>query len=149
MSRNATDRMRDPFYAGLLFQIEKLIGQADVDAKSKGLSLTDSQIRSALIKTRKKLKGEQPAIPHSNEREQILLELIRCLILAPTCIMEQVTTVDGGTEEKPLNLSDWSKAIETIEDSVKTRTGHLPGSRDYLDFVHGFLQQAKGAGHTS
>lgn len=38
--------MKDPFYAGLLFQIENIICQADDEAQSKGIRLTDSQIKS-------------------------------------------------------------------------------------------------------
>jgi len=144
MRSNPTDRMKDPFYAGLLFQIENIICQADDEAKTKGLQLTDSQVKSALIKTQKKLQGGEPDIPETNERERILAELVNCLIHAPDALMEQTTTGDGRAEEKPLNISDWVKALETVEDSVKTRKSHIPGSRDYLDFVHEFIGQAKG-----
>ena len=141
MRSNPTDRMKDPFYAGLLFQIENIICQADDYAKTKGLQLTDSQVKSALIKTQKKLQGGEPDIPETNERERILAELVNSLIHAPDPLMEQTTTDDGRAEEKPLNISDWVKALETVEDSVKTRKSNIPGSRDYLDFVHGFIGQ--------
>ena len=144
MKTNPTDRMKDPFYAGLLFQVENIINQADSDARSKGLQLTDSQVRSALIKTQKKLQGGEPEISETNEREKILAALIDSLIRAPNALMEQSTTEDGRAEEKSLNISDWVKALETVEDSVQTRKSNIPGSRDYLDFVHGFIGQAKG-----
>ena len=63
MKNNPTDRMKDPFYAGLLFKIEQIICQVDDEAKRQGLELTDSQIRSALVKARKKVAGEDPDIP--------------------------------------------------------------------------------------
>ena len=75
--------MKDPFYAGLLFQIEQMICQADDEAKSKGQILTDSQIRSALIKTRKRVGGGGPDIPETNERERIIAKLINNLFQAP------------------------------------------------------------------
>lgn len=136
--------MKDPFYAGLVFQIEHIICQADDDAKSKGLQLTDSQVRSTLIKTQKKLHGGGADIPPANEKDRILAELINSLCHAPNALMQQTTKADGTSEERPLEISDWLKALETVEDSVKTRKSSIPGSRDYLDFVHGFLAQAKG-----
>lgn len=135
--------MKDPFYAGLLFQIEQMICQADNEAKSKGQILTDSQIRSALIKTRKRAGGGGMDIPETNERERIIAKLINNLFQAPEEIFEQITSDDGTIQEQPLKISDWIKALETVEDSIKTRKSSIPGSRDYLDFVHHFIEQAK------
>lgn len=50
MSRTALDRMQDPFYAALLFQIESLICQTDTDATEAGMPLTDSQVRSSVVR---------------------------------------------------------------------------------------------------
>ncbi len=143
MKHNPTDRMKDPFYAGLLFQIEKMICLADDEAKSKGLELNDSQVRSALIKAKKKVAGEEPDIPEASERDKILAVLIDNIYQAPDDILERVTGADGATQLEPLRISEWVKALETVEDSVKTRKGNSPGSRDYLNFVHRFIQQAK------
>jgi len=145
MKDNPTDRMKDPFYAGLLFKIEQMICQVDDEAKSQGLELTDSQIRSALVKARKKVEGEDPDIPEATERDRILAVLIDGLFQAPDDIMEQIPGADGTVEEEPLRLSEWIKALETVEDSVKTRKSNIPGSRDYLNFVHRFIQQAEDA----
>ncbi len=145
MKNNPTDRMKDPFYAGLLFKIEQIICQVDDEAKRQGLELTDSQIRSALVKARKKVAGEDPDIPEATERDKILAMLIDGLFQAPDDIMEQILGADGTMEEEPLRLSEWIKALETVEDSVKTRKSNIPGSRDYLNFVHRFIQQAKEA----
>lgn len=135
--------MNDPFYAGMLFQLEQIICQADNDAKTKGLQLTDSQVRSALIKTQKTWQGGEPAIPETNEREKILAELINRLLHAPNELMEKRTTDDGRVEENPLDISDWLNALETVEDSLQTRRSTIPGSRNYLDYVHRFIEQAK------
>jgi hypothetical protein len=109
MKNNPTDRMKDPFYAGLLFQIEHIICQADDDAKSKTIPLIDSLCR------------------------------------APQALTERITKDDGTVDDRPLSTSDWLKALETVEDSVKTRKCSTPGSRTYLDFAHGFMAQARGA----
>ena len=137
--------MTDPFYAGLLFKIEQIICQVDDEAKRQGLELTDSQIRSALVKARKKVEGEDPDIPEATERDKILAMLIDGLFQAPDDIMEQISGADGTMDEEPLRLSVWIKALETVEDSVKTRKSNIPGSRDYLNFIHRFIQQAEDA----
>jgi len=136
--------MRDPFYAGLLFQIEHIICQADDEAKFKGIRLTDSQIKSALNKTRRKLEGGDPEIPTGSEKDGIIAQLIDSLCLAHHDLMERQRHLNSTETDKPLAVADWVRAIETVEDSVKTRKSHIPGSRDYLDFVHGFIEQAKG-----
>jgi hypothetical protein len=144
MKNNPTDRMKDPFYAGLLFQIENIICQADDDAKSKGLQLTDSQVRSSLIRTQKKLQGGDPEIPQTNAREKILADLIDSLCRAPEALREETSADDGALQGKPLDILDWVRALETVEDSVKTRKSNIPGSRDYLEFLHAFIREAKG-----
>lgn len=40
------DKMKDPFYARLIFTIEQFIYEADQTAESVGVKLTDSQIQS-------------------------------------------------------------------------------------------------------
>lgn len=145
MTSKPIDRMKDPFYVGLLFQIESIICRADDDAKTKGLQLTDSQVKSALIKTQKKLQGGDPDIPETNERERLLAGLIERLIQAGSSSrVEHSANGDGRAEDGAPSTSDWAKALETVEDSLKTRKSNVPGSRDYLDFVHGFIGQAKG-----
>ena len=138
--------MKDPFYAQLLLQVENLICQADADAKSKGLQLSDSQVRSALVRTRKKLKGEKPLIPQTNEREIILAKLIDSLLLAREYIIRKSITADAQEISIPLSAADWSKALGTVEVSVMTRKSDTPGSRHYLDYVHEFVKKAKSLG---
>ena len=145
MKDNPTDRMKDPFYSGLLFKIEQMICVADDEAKSQGLELTDSQVRSAIVKARKKMEGENPNIPEATERDRILAVLIDGLFQAPDDILEKIPWGDGIVDEEPLRLSVWIKALETVEDSVKTHKSNIPGSRDYLNFIHRFIQQAEDA----
>ena len=87
--------------------------------------------------------GGEPDIPETNERERIMAKLIDNLFQAPEEIFEQTTSDNGTIQEQPLKISDWIKAIETVEDSIKTRESSIPGSRDYLDFVHHFIEQVK------
>ncbi len=144
MSSNPTDRMKDSFYAGLLIQIERMIYLTDKEARENGVELTDSQIRSALIKARKLAQGEAPAIPEATPRDQVLAKLIHSLQEAPGDLLVETRLPDGTIEEGPLPMVDWVKALETVMDSIKTRRRGLSGSRGYLSFLPGFLAEAGG-----
>lgn len=140
--RNPIDRMKDPFYARLLFQIERMICLADDEAKDAGVNLTDSHIRSALIKAKKLVQGEEPEVPQETDRDGILSQLIMSLYHAPDDILEERIHADGTREKQPLQVSHWIRAIETVMDSMKTWKGGQ-GSRGYLDFLHRFLADAQ------
>ncbi|MEQ1843583.1 MAG: hypothetical protein ABL994_24520 [Verrucomicrobiales bacterium] len=135
--------MKDPFIAGVMFRIEQIIGHTDEEASSAGLTLTDSQIRSTLIKVRKLVLGGKPGIPNSSNRDQILAGLAMALFLARDDFKERTTAADGQTRETPLKTSDWVKALETVEGSIKRRQAMAPGSRNYLDFIHGFIARVR------
>jgi hypothetical protein len=135
--------MGDPFSAQLMFQIEQFICRANSQTKEKGLALTDSQVRSALITTIKKLEGADPAIPRANDRDAILAELIETLCLASQDLGEKFTAVDGAEVEQDLAAADWTKAIEAVEHSLQIRKSPVPGSRCYLDYVQQLIADAK------
>lgn len=50
---------------------------------------------------------------------------------------------NGETVEEPLPPPFWANALETVADSIETRRSDAPGSRDYLDFLHGFMARAR------
>ena len=136
MKNSPTDRMKDPYYAGLLLHIENIICITDDSAKGAGVVLTDSQVRSALIKVRKLIGGGEPDISETTDRDRILHRLIMSLYHAPSVLMEK---------RKLSDIVDWAKAMETVEDSIRTRKSDVPGSRDYLDYVHHFMAQVHKA----
>lgn len=123
MKARPADRMRDPFFAQLMFLIEQMICAADRDAAERGVILKDSQVQSALTKAKGLAAGKAPKIGESTEAERILKELIMSINQAPQNMIEQ--------------------SIEAVVDSIKTRRSGLPGSRDYLDFVQEFVARAK------
>lgn len=145
MKHNPTDRMQDPFYAGLIFQIESRICHADAQAKSGNIALTDSQVRSAILKARRMALGATPKISGSNERERILAALIDDINRAPQSFWVQTESETGATSEEPLPMSYWADALETVAESIDTRRSDYPGSRDYLDFLHGFIERARSS----
>ncbi len=140
------DRMGDPFYANLMFQIEQIICGSDGLAKEKGIVLTDSQVRSALIKTSKKLEGADPDVPQANERDKALAGLIGNLCRAWEGLGLLEISIDGAKHEKSVDVVAWIKAIEAVEDSLQIRKSPVPGSRCYLDYVQRFIADALDAG---
>ncbi len=137
------DRMSDSFTAQLLFVIEQLICDADLNAKDIGITLKDSQIQSSLIKAAAIASGKNPKVEDTTEIDQILKDLIIRITQAPDIIIEKLVT-DGQVESKAaLRAVDWIAAIKMVVDSIKTRRSGIPGAREYLDFVHQFIANAK------
>ncbi len=136
--------MKDAFFAGLMFQIEQMICMADTLARTSGCELTDSQVRSTIIKARKLVQGGQPNLPETTERDRILWGLAMGIYHAPDDLMEQSNDADGRLIESPLEISDWLKAIETVQHSIDTHRSDIPGSRNYLSFLQEFLAETQG-----
>ncbi len=126
-----------------MFMIEQKICVADGAAKEAGIILKDSQIQSALTKARGLAAGKEPKIEGSTEAEQILKALILSIYHAPKNMRKQLDDPAVSQNEEPLEAVDWILAIEAVVDSIKTRRSDVPGSRNYLDFVHDFIAQVK------
>jgi hypothetical protein len=76
MKTRPLDRMRDPFFAQLMFLIEDLVCTADSKARGKEVVLKDSQILLTLTKAQGLISGKQPHINDSTESDRILRNLI-------------------------------------------------------------------------
>jgi len=76
MKTRPLDRMRDPFFAQLMFSIEDLVCTADSKARGKEIVLKDSQILFTLTKAQGLISGKQPHINDSTESDRILRNLI-------------------------------------------------------------------------
>ncbi len=134
--------MRDPFFAQLMFLIEKTICAADQDARQQGVTLKDSQIQSAINKAIGLASGKSPRMEETSEADRILRKLILSINHTINNKLE-ARIVDGKQqEEKPIRPAEWIMALESVMDSIKTRRSGIPGSRDYLDFVQGFILRA-------
>jgi len=147
MKQNAHDRMKDPFFSYLMAAIEKVIAQADTEAKERGRQFTDSQVRSTLIKAIKTAKGAKPAIPSGSEHEKLLADLIPRILRKREDILTRVVDEDGNEHaddnerpDDPVLLSQWILAMETVVSSIRIRAQMIPGSRGYLDFIHDFVK---------
>lgn len=145
MKTRPLDRMRDPFFAQLMFFIEDLVCTADSEACGKKIVLKDSQILSALTKAQGLVSGKEPKINEATEADRIIKNLI-------FAIAQWNTNPNGPAlrhlEEglmEPVSKKDWGLAIEAVANSLSIRRSKIPGSREYLDFVKGFIDQAKAS----
>ena len=134
--------MRDPRYSGILYSIECKLHDADRLAATRGVSLTDSNIRSALVRAVNEAKGKPPKPPEgaASDKDRFLYEVSRELAAVRATIAVETTQSSGSVERSPLPAADWILALEAIKDSCETRTTDQPGSRDYLEFLRGFIK---------
>lgn len=144
---NHRDTMRDPRYAGILLVIERQLAASDRLAATRGLTLTDSNIRSLLVRAINEAKGKaaKADASASSDKDRFLAEAQRELTAVRATIIEERDQPDGSVERRPLPAAEWLAALEAIKDSCAVRTGREPGSRGYLEFVREFL---KGAGQS-
>lgn len=145
MSRN--DTMRDPRYAPILLQIERCLHDTDKLAGTRGLTLTDSNIRSLLVRAVNEAKGKTAKSVETamSDKDRFLAEALLQLAAVRSAIGEAQDQPDGSVQRRPLPAADWIAALEAIKDSCALRTGREPGSRGYLEFVRGFLANAAGS----
>lgn len=138
------DTMRDPRYAVILLEIERKLHEANRLASARGLLLTDSNIRSLLVRAVNEAKGKvaKSAETAASGKDRFLAEAQQQLAAVRAAIVEESEQPDGSVQEKPLPTADWIAALEAIKDSCAVRTTSEPGSRGYLEFLRGFLDQA-------
>jgi len=134
--------MKDPFYAGIVFQIERQIADGDLSASAKGIVLTDSQVISVLTKVLGAAEGKLAKLPAtSNPRDEFLAELWGKLNEVRGTIFEAESDEDQAPA-KPLATVDWVAALRCVIESARLRKSSTPGSRDYLDFLGPFIARA-------
>ncbi len=145
MSRR--DTMRDPRYSGILLEIERKLHEADRLAVARGLTLTDSNIRSLLIRAINDAKGKAPksAENAASDKDGFLAEALQQLAAVRAAIVEERDQPDGSIQRRPLATVEWIASLEAIKDSCALRTGSMPGSRGYLEFLRDFLKNAAGS----
>ena len=135
--------MKDPFYAGILFAIESKIHEGDRLAASRSIRLTDSNIRSLLIKAARAAQGRrpQPVSESAGDKDKFLAEFLDQLLAVRNSVSVEESSSDGTRERQDLRASDWIASLGAVKESCSLRTGSETGSRDYLDFLAGFLAQ--------
>ena len=134
--------MRDPRYSPILLQIESVLHDADKLASSRGITLTDSNIRSLLVRAINEAKGKAAnSVPSAaSAKEHLLAEMVGQLASVRAAIVKERDQPDGSVARCPISAAEWIAALEAIKDSCAARTSGNPGSRGYLEFLQGFLK---------
>lgn len=138
--------MRDPAFSMVLFAIEEQITALDQEAERRGLRLTDSSIRSLLIRAINEAKGKALKTTASaiSEKDRLLAEGLAVIVAVREGVSEEIEQPDGTWKRKPISTAPWIACLEAIKESCEIRTGREPGSRGYLDYAREFIKDAAG-----
>lgn len=125
--------------------------ETDRQAKAEGVALTDSAMRSLLVRAINEARGKPAKTAPSSARDRGLADTLRRLAEVRASLRVVVGEEAGepiGSEGDPLPTAEWIHALQAVKESCEARTGGEPGSRGYLDFLTDFLRDAmKRAGH--
>ncbi len=133
---------KDPFFLSIVAAIEKKIGEGDRIARANKIVLSDAQVLSLLTKVSRAARGKTAkSSPARVPRDQILAALAEQLTLLRASIFEKKIGPDGAETEAPLSTEPWIAAIKLVKKSIRLGTGHLRGSRGFLDSLGIFLRK--------
>lgn len=125
---------QDPFYNGIIYQVETHLADRDQQAQSEqSLTLNDSDVKSALRKALGLLAGKPPRSapkkPKDRWKAQLATELIEL----------------HGTLDPDLGITraEYKIVLLTIEDSLKIQRDRAGHPRGYLDFLKDFIADIK------
>jgi hypothetical protein len=138
--------LKDPFYAQIIYMVEEKLHESDKLAATRGITLSDSAIRSALVRAMNEAEGKQSKTPPGpSPKDQFLAELVAQLAILRSCIDVASNEDDAKDESKlePLPRADWIIVLDAIKESCAIRTSSAPASRDYLDYIATFLAEAQ------
>ena len=138
---NTTDLMQDNFFAGIMWHIENKILEADKLAQKENILLTDSNVKSSILKAKNIAKKGKLKSSPKNRKEEIIFDLAYHIDELKTCLKETNGDDMNVEENSSLSLSDWLLALRAVEDSIKLRM--TPGGRAYLEFLEGFIKKGK------
>jgi hypothetical protein len=132
------------FNDGLLAQycslVEQLILSADETAAAEGIRLTDSAVKSALVKAVNLLRNRPPKNTGASPKDLLLTKLTGTVI----GLREQVEAVpvEPGEEAPAIHPTrdEWEHTLTAIIQSIETRMSGEAGGRNYLEFLPGFFK---------
>jgi hypothetical protein len=131
---STTTIMKNEAFAPILFEIERRILAAVQAAKTAGIEINDSHLRSTLNKVRKTSEGGSPKMPNESPRDQILAGLHRELLETRKCLFLE----DEAGAQQILPAKLWTLCLRTIEESIQ-RYSTGPGSKGYQLFLESFI----------
>lgn len=137
------DLMQDPAFTPIMFEIECGLHDADVRAQEAGIALSDGQVNSIVNKALSFYSGKKAKMPEpKTDRDRVLHEIYTDL----TALRAKLNFRDADTEGPvPARLANkiLVASLKAIRESIKTQRSPESGSRDYLDFLCGFVAEAR------
>ncbi len=126
--------MDDPYFLNIIMRIESRITEADREARDAGIVLPkDSAVKSALRKTELALSGKPPVNPPKDPLEEWIANLSASLV-----------GMAGDLEATAgIRTADFLKTLSAARQSLDTRREMAGTPRGYLDFLEGFIEQAR------
>jgi hypothetical protein len=119
--------MPDPNLTPLILATETELNAIDCLAATRSLVLTDSNIRSLLVRAINEAKGKTAKSVAGSDKDRFLNEALQSLLAVRANVIEEWKKPDGSTEERPLPNANWIAAWEAVKDSCAVRTGSEPG----------------------
>lgn len=134
---NYTDLLKDPYFSGIIFEIESAVHEIDSYLIGTGITLNDTDVKSCLQKAIGHSKGKKPSIPEKNEKEKGMKRITKSLIDLGEELMSDEDDID------PTAKKDWILSLKAIEHSLKLRKEMYGHARGYLDFLKDFIEDGK------
>jgi hypothetical protein len=130
--------MKDPYFAAILMRIESHIHETDREtlAAAGGFTPKDSAVKSALRKTELALGGKPPAKKPKGAEEEWIAALCGSLVA-----IGREMAKEGG-----LPPAHFIAALKATQESLVTRREMGGHPRGYLEFLEGFIGEARGEG---
>ncbi|HWB03938.1 MAG TPA: hypothetical protein VG796_13000 [Verrucomicrobiales bacterium] len=119
--------------------IEQLILSANETAAASGIRLTDSAVKSALVKAVNSLRGRLPRETASSPKDRLLADLSGVIL----GLRQQIEAVAPGDETKPAirpDTNEWAQTINALIHSIERRMSGEAGGRNYLEFLPEFFK---------
>ena len=127
--------MRDPFYARIMFKIEKQIHEFDRKTKEmEGVEVKDSDVKSAIRKALGMLRQTRP-LRRPKDRDDRLKGALA---------IELAGVLGLLAEKENVARPEYVNALRAVEDSLVLRRETGGHSRGYLEYLEGFIAKAKG-----
>jgi hypothetical protein len=131
----ASDLMKDPYYAGMIFAIEGHLHDYDVRVETdEDVKLKDSDIKSAIRKAMGLLRGAGTLKPPKDQQDR----------LKGALAIELVGVYESKAMPEGSSRADFINALLAVEDSLKTRREMGGHPRGYLEFLGGFVAESRG-----
>jgi len=135
---NIQNLMKDPKFQDLMYRLESRIHDFDERAKSAGIVITDTNVKSVIRKFMGVIKGKSSSSSSdTTEVDRAMIDLTLLLVV----FRENYDSEETGDQK--LGKKDWLLLLKALEDTLKMRREMYGHSRGYLDFLKGFLEEGR------